>query len=364
MTWPKTSIIWLNHNSSRIMPIVLESLESIANLDYPSDRYELIVVDNGSTDGSFEKIKEFLERKSSLRKRTIKLNHNLGFAGGNNVGFAMRSKESKYVLLLNNDAVLFQGGLKTLVEYAENYDTVAGLQGVVLKYKSRHIDTAGDYICELLRPHILGQGHEYPWILKKPVYVTYADGSCVLYRVESIARSLGNKLFIDEFFGYGDDNVLGLIMWNHGYKLIAIPEAVASHARGLTFGRLTFGRDKRSALEVYLNERNRIALSLITNTRYKHIILLHMLRNTATTTLRARFKSSASTMARALFDGIKLGRKLKSRGIRIDVYKAPIIKIPIKDLGVFFTTKRAVRKYVRKYFKDWVLKNLNSLSVE
>jgi GT2 family glycosyltransferase len=339
------------------MPIVLESLESIANLDYPSDRYELIVVDNGSTDGSFEKIKELLERKSSLRKRIIKLNHNLGFTGGNNVGFAVRSKESKYVLLLNNDAVLFQGGLKTLVEYAENYDTVAGLQGVVLKYKSRHIDTAGDYVSELLLSHPLGEGHEYPWILKKPIYVTYANGSCVLYRVESIVRSLGNKLFIDEFFGYGDDNVLGLIMWNHGYKLIAIPEAVASHARGLTFG---IGRGKRSALAVYLGERNRIALSLITNTRYKHIVLLHTLRDAAITTLRARFKSSTSAMARALFDGIKLGRKLKSRGIHIDIYKAPIIKIPIKDLGVFFTTKHAVRKYL----KDWALKNLNSLSVE
>ena len=95
MTWPKTSIIWLNHDSSRIMPIILESLESIVNLDYPSDRYELIVVDNGSTDGSFEKIKELLERKS-LRKRIIKLNHNLGFAGGNNIGFKERRKASTY----------------------------------------------------------------------------------------------------------------------------------------------------------------------------------------------------------------------------------------------------------------------------
>jgi len=71
MTWPKTSIIWLNHNSSRIMPIVLESLESIVNLDYPSDRYELIVVDNGSTDGSFEKIKELLERKIVLERGSL-----------------------------------------------------------------------------------------------------------------------------------------------------------------------------------------------------------------------------------------------------------------------------------------------------
>ena len=44
--WPKVSIIWLNYNSRRILDIVLRSLESIVGLDYPEDRYELIVVDN------------------------------------------------------------------------------------------------------------------------------------------------------------------------------------------------------------------------------------------------------------------------------------------------------------------------------
>ena len=71
MVWARVSIIRLNYNSSRIMPIVLKSLESIVNLDYPSDRYELIVVDNGSTDGSFEKIKEFLERKIVLERGSL-----------------------------------------------------------------------------------------------------------------------------------------------------------------------------------------------------------------------------------------------------------------------------------------------------
>ena len=94
MVWANVSIIWLNRNSSRIMPTVLESLESIADLDYPGDRYELIVVDNGSTDGSFERIKGFLEKKTSLRKKVIRLDRNLGFTGGNNVGFAARDRES------------------------------------------------------------------------------------------------------------------------------------------------------------------------------------------------------------------------------------------------------------------------------
>jgi GT2 family glycosyltransferase len=132
MVWPKVSIIWLNYNSSRILPIVLESLESVAGLDYPSDRYELIVVDNGSTDGSFEKVKDFLDRRGSLKKKVIRLGRNLGFTGGNNIDFTARDKESKYVLLLNNDAIIFQEGLKTLVEYAENYSDVACLQGVIL----------------------------------------------------------------------------------------------------------------------------------------------------------------------------------------------------------------------------------------
>jgi glycosyltransferase involved in cell wall biosynthesis len=69
MAWPKISIIWLNYNSSRILPIVLKSLESIINLNYPSSKFELIVVDNGSTDGSFEKLRSLLPEKVPLRRR-------------------------------------------------------------------------------------------------------------------------------------------------------------------------------------------------------------------------------------------------------------------------------------------------------
>jgi GT2 family glycosyltransferase len=355
--WPKISIIWLNYNSSKIIPIILKSLESIINLDYPSDKLELIVVDNGSNDGSFEKIKEFLGKRNSIRKKIIKLNRNLGFTGGNNVGFMARDKESKYVLLLNNDALLFQNGLKTLVEYAEVNSNVACLQGIVLKYGTRLIDTAGGFIDEFLQSHILGQSREYPWILRKPVYITYVDGSCAFYRVESIARCIGNKLFIDEFFGYGDDNVLGLMMWNYGYKSVTIPEVVASHARSLTFGR-------ESAFSAYLNERNRITLTLITNTRYKNVVLLYALnymsRNFVASTLKVWPKSYARTRTRAVIDGIKLARKLRGRGIFIDVYKAPLIRIPLGYFKGFFTARRVVTKF----FDNWDVRILDSLTVE
>jgi len=356
--WPKVSIIWLNHNSSKMMPVILKSLESIISIEYPFDRLELIVVDNGSNDGSFERIKGFLEKRDHLRKKIIRLRRNLGFTGGNNIGFMARDKESKYVLLLNNDAILFQNGLKTLIEYAEINSNVACLQGVVLKYGTRLIDSAGDFLDEFLHSYALGSHHEYPWILRKPIYVTYVDGSCALYRVESVVKCLGNKLFIDEFFGYGDDNVLGLMMWNYGQKSVAIPEVVASHVRGLTFG-------KKNTFSLYLRERNRITLTQITNSRYKNIVLLYALnyasRNLITYTLKRLWpESHPHTRMRAIIDGIKLGKKLRDKGIFIDIYKSPLVRMSLGYIETFFIPRRVAVKH----FENWYIRILDSLAVE
>jgi len=352
MAYPKISIIWLNHNSMRILPLVLQSLESIASIDYPSDRFELIVVDNGSTDGSFERVREFVERRSSLRKKIIKLDRNLGFTGGNNIGFMARDRESKYVLLLNNDAVLLQHGLKTLVEYAENFERLGGLQGVILQYGTRLIDSAGDYADELIRSYLLGRGHEHPWILRRPIYVTYADGAVALYRVESVLKCVGEKLFIDEFFAYGDDSILGWLLWNCGFPSISVAEVVAYHARSLTFKR-------KGGLGAYLTDRNRIAQAFITNTRYRRVILLHALRNTITSLLSSGSEVS-KILIRAFVDGIRLGKRLRSKGIFIDLYKALIIRIEPKDLIYYFT----LRRMVAKYHEEWAIKNLERLVVE
>jgi hypothetical protein len=75
---------------------------------------------------------------------------------------------------------------------------------------------------------------------------------------------------------------------------------------------------------------------------------------------RTGFSNLAETRARSIIDGVKLGRRLKDRGVFIDIYKAPLVKIPLRDPRVFFTPRR----FFNKYFENWAYKNLNLLTVE
>lgn len=351
MGLPKISIIWLNFNSMRIFSLVLESLKAISELDYPYDKYELIVVDNGSTDGSIEKIEEFLKKRENLRKKIVRLNKNLGFTGGNNVGFKARDKESKYIVLLNNDAVPFRESLKTMVEYAEQYNA-GGLNGIILKYEEDNvIDTAGDVVDELLCAILVGRGKMSPWVIKKPFYITYADGAFALYKIDCILKSVGEKLFFDEFFGYGDDIVLGLSLWNYNCRVIAIPKVVAKHRRGSTFAK--YGR---SRLDSYLLWRNRVALSFLTNTRYKHILSLYAMRSSFLDTVRLR----STCHVRTLYDGVKLGKILRERyNLTLDIYKAPMLKLSLTEVVEHYLTdvrgrlERFREKKIAEFIRAW-----------
>jgi GT2 family glycosyltransferase len=238
MSWPKVSLILVNYNSSKILPVVFESIESIASLDYPSDRYELIVVDNGSTDGSFESIKEFLERKSNLRKKVIRLTKNLGFTGGNNIGYKARDPGSKYIALINNDVVPVEDSLKNLVELLKGDSRIGAVQGILLRLTERNIvDTAGDFFIDIypfVRPFLSGSPYK---TLKKPYKISFADGAFAVYSIEALVRSLGrsDRIFDDIMFAYFDDSILGFKLWCHGYYNVLLPRIVGYHARSSSF---------------------------------------------------------------------------------------------------------------------------------
>jgi GT2 family glycosyltransferase len=113
---PPLSIIWVNYNSIGIMDIVLRSLKSVLELEYPD--YEVIVVDNASNDGSFEKIRDLVRGnvgRGGPSVKLLRLRVNKSYAGGVTEGFKARDRSSKYVAAVNNDVIVLPGALKPLV---------------------------------------------------------------------------------------------------------------------------------------------------------------------------------------------------------------------------------------------------------
>ena len=88
-------MIWLNYNSSGFIDIALRSIESALSLDF--DDYEVVIVDNASSDGSFDVIRKFVEEKkpSGVRVKFVRSDANRGYAGGMNLGWEARDPLAK-----------------------------------------------------------------------------------------------------------------------------------------------------------------------------------------------------------------------------------------------------------------------------
>lgn len=242
-----------------------------------------------------------------------------------------------------------------MVEYAEQYNA-GSLNGIILRHSQGNIiDTAGELVDEMLYPHSVGTENPAPWIIKKPFYISYANAAYALYNIRCILSSMGEKLFFDEFFGYVDDYVLGLILWNHGYKNIAIPEIVAVHRRGSTFGRhgATLSTD-------FLFTRNRIALCYLTNVRYKHRIGLHAVRIVSSKIYK---KDVFNNTIVAYSNGLRLGKMLRKKyNLFIDLYRGPVLKISQGEFIRYYIVGTKIK--LHRYIQGKIARLIKNLEVD
>ncbi len=122
---PKISVIILNWNNA---PDTLECLESVYASRHPS--FDVFVADNGSTDGSLDKIRNAYPFANYIENK-----ENLGFAEGNNRAIqAAMNNGAEYIFLLNNDAVLREDTLSLLEDAAEKYPEAAVLGPKIYYY--------------------------------------------------------------------------------------------------------------------------------------------------------------------------------------------------------------------------------------
>jgi len=234
---PLVSVIILNWNG---LEHLKTCLPSVISQNY--ENLEIILVDNGSTDGSIEYIQQNFD--------TIKLICNLtnvGFAKGNNIGMEIAS--GKYIAVLNNDTELDENWVNGFVETAEKHPDAGMFACKILSYYDRNLI---DCVGHLIYPDGLSRGRgrgemnqgQYDQIDE----IAFPSGCAALYRKEMLDQ-IG--LFDETFFIYVEDSDLGMRGRLAGWKCLYVPKAVVYHKYSATMG----GYSPQKALLV---ERNRI----------------------------------------------------------------------------------------------------------
>jgi len=240
---PLVSIVVVNWNGNDYLTDCLESLESQS---WPNK--EMILVDNGSTDGSTDIIRKWSTDHSNVQ--TIYLNENTGFTKANNLAF--EKARGEWIALFNNDAVAESHWLEKLVKRG-NLDKRIGMLGSkILFHSSRVIDKAGHLIYWDGLNRGRGTMEEDNGQFDQEEEIIWPDACAALYHRRLLSETGG---FDESFFAYGDDADLGMRARLLGWKGRYVPEAVVFHRHSATAGAY-------SPLKVMLVERNRLLLAI------------------------------------------------------------------------------------------------------
>lgn len=247
------SAIVLNWNGKGV---IFECLDSLLAQTY--GLYEVIVVDNGSEDGSLALIKDRYRSRIKVIENPV----NLGFAEGCNVG--IRASSGEFIALANSDTRLDKNWMTEMVKGLGRFDSVgmgackiylAGLDGV--------FENTGQILSRDGLGRTRGRMEKDTGQYDKRCPVLCPSGCAAMYR-RKMLDEIG--LFDKKFFAYGDDIDTGLRGRLLGYKCFYIPTAVAYHQLSASFGLL-------SPFKAYLIERNRLWVVI------KCFPLAHLLRS-------------------------------------------------------------------------------------
>lgn len=224
-TRPLASVIVLGWNGRAYLD---ECLTSVLDQDM-ADEYEVVYVDNGSSDGSAEFVRERFPQVA-----VVALDHNHGYAEGNNIGVEHTSGE--YVVFLNQDTVVHPSWLRELVAgVSHSPEVMAGHANVIQPWYPEFVgigtseEVGVAYTSEVNR---LGYVHYREMAdANQPLDTMFLHGVCIIIR-----RRLLDELdyvFDPEFFAYAEDLDLGLRVRALGYRSVAVPRAVVYHKHTL-----------------------------------------------------------------------------------------------------------------------------------
>ncbi|MDD5748229.1 MAG: glycosyltransferase family 2 protein [Actinomycetota bacterium] len=237
---PEVSIVILNWNAKTE---ILECLESLSKLSYSN--FQIIVVDNGSTDDSVNAIK-----KRFPLINLVELSRNCGFAGGNNEGIRLALEMgSKYVLLLNNDTIVEDADfLDSLVCFAESVAD-AGIIGPLILYEDGEtVWFAGGKLSVFFGTciHRGKRRRKHAFKRAQPSPVEYITGCAMLVRTD-VFETIG--LLEERYFLYWEDADFCFRARANGYNCYIVPGCSIRHKKSTSAG--TKGKDRLTEFQAY-----------------------------------------------------------------------------------------------------------------
>lgn len=230
----KVSIVILNFNAGELL---YKCIKSIYSSHYPN--FEIILVDNNSSDNSHKKCKRYFPQIKLIENKI-----NLGYCEGNNVG--LREITGDYCVILNPDTEVEPNWLNVFIsEFNKNGKGLYQPKLLTTSDKSV-INSAGNMINIFGFGYSIGKGKkdslEYNYFKE----INYASGACLFTSTE-ILKKVG---FFDSYlFAYHDDLEFGWRANQLGIKSFYLPDSVVYHSESYSFG--------WSARKFFLLERNR-----------------------------------------------------------------------------------------------------------
>jgi len=274
---PLLSIVILNYNTKNLLFDCLYSLEKIIDeIDF-----EVIVVDNGSTDGSIQELQKSKFSPSQRLSRVgdnnqndrlkliiIENRDNLGFAKGNNV--AKNSVNGKYVVFLNSDTIVYSGALKTCVDYLEKHKDVGAIScKVVLSDGSLDKDTRRSFITPWIgfvhiftrldrifpRSKLIAK-YWYGYLPEDQTHEVDAIQGAFFMSPKEVLDKVG--WFDEDYFLDGEDIDLSWKIKEAGFKVIYYPKGKILHLKGVTKG-----KNKDCKKDVSLKEKMKYRMASV-----------------------------------------------------------------------------------------------------
>jgi GT2 family glycosyltransferase len=188
-------------------------------------QFEVVLSDNGSTDGSVEFV-----RNTYPRVLVVENGKNLGCAGGRNSG--VRFSSGEYVLLLDPDTIVHEGALDVLVKFADEHPEAAGFGCRILKFDgspqltSQEFPTIRREWMHALGLHKLGRLSRLAGVDNKVRRVDWHSGCCVMFR-SNLLKSVGG--FDEQFFYTYDEVDMCRRLRDRGYSVIETAAAEITH---------------------------------------------------------------------------------------------------------------------------------------